>query len=316
MNSHHFAAGNVTLTPQDMQAPAEESLVNGDDGYISDDSSFYGDSDPSEHLCSLAGSTIPLPPAYLRFTTMALTNAAQLEDPEPKPLYNPYEGKIYARQLSEPVEIFLELLPPRTTQRSYVGEWIFIANPYGSERPTAEEWARTNSAGAAILADFVTRRVAIETKMEGKGNSKLAITRKVNPLREKARTAILDVARENGCTDGKWMLFPLPEDVNRVWAVVATATAKGELGTAAKVATEDGKGDRVARLICVYTEDFGNKSDVKRVLLKLGELGLTSRNRGISYKPDVFTYLDITGDNEWGMKPSLYQSKEALAWEI
>ena len=228
---------------------------------------------------------------------MALANAAPLEPSKPETLYNPYEGKIYARQLSEPVPTFLELLPPLTTQRSYVGEWIFIANPYGSERPTAEAWARTNAAGAAILADFATKRLAVEAAMKGKPQG--SVTRKVNPLREKAKAAILDVARTNRCTDGKWMLFPMPEDVNGVWGIVATATAKGELGTAAKVATEDGQGDRTARLICVYTEDFGNKKDVKRVLLKLEELGLGKRKSewgqemGISYKPgqDIWQYV-------------------------
>ena len=222
---------------------------------------------------------------------MALSNT-QPESSDPKTLYNPYEGKIYARQLGEPVTTFLKLLPPLTTQRSYVGEWIFIANPYGSERPAGEEWARNNSACTVILSDFMTQRAAIEASMENKPRG--SVTRKVNPLREKAKTAILDTARKNGCTDGKWMLFPMPGDVNRVWKIVATATAKSELGTAAKVATEDGQGDRTPRLICVYTEDFGNRQDVKRVLLKLGELGLMKRDKesghemGISYKPGEY----------------------------
>jgi len=155
-----------------------------------------------------------------------------------------------------------------------------------------------------------------------KGRPAQTVTKKVNPLRETVKTAILAAARENGCGCGKWMLFPTAADVNRVWGVVARATAAGELGSAAKVATEDGQGDTVGRLICVYTEDFGDKKDVKRVLLKLDELGLVKRKSewgqemGIFYKPDVFTYLDITGNNRWGLKPSLYQSKEALAWNV
>ena len=265
---------------------------------------------------------------------MALTNAAVEEPSKPQALYNLYEGKIYARQLDQPVSTFLELLPPRTTQRSHIGEWIYIANPYGSKRPTAEEWARTRSTSAAILSGFVTRCAAIEASMDDM--SKLSVIKKINRLRIKVKTAILDVADVHGCTDGKWMLFPMPEDVNQVWEIVARATAKGDLGTAAKVATDDGQGDRIARLICVYTEDFGDKKDVKRVLLKLKELGLIGRQTGISYKPgkrmlglgpnavykkcsqavDIFTYLEITGNNKWGLKPSLYQSKEALSWDV
>ena len=162
-------------------------------------------------------------------------------------------------------------------------------NPYSTARPTSEDWAKTNATGAAILADFERRRAEVEAGMQGRPAQ--SVTKKLNSLREAAKTAILAAARENGCGCGKWMLFPPAVDVNRVWSVVATATAAGELGGAAKVATEDGQADTAGRLICVYTEDFGDRKDVKRVLLKLGELGLAKRKSewgqetGISYKP-------------------------------
>ncbi|MCJ1388975.1 hypothetical protein MMC18_001827 [Xylographa bjoerkii] len=301
----------------------EEDDVNGDGGYISGDSSFYGDTDLQTHLCSLVDSSPAspvLPPAYLNFTTMALANAAVPTLSKPLALYNRYEGELYARQLDEPVSTFLERLPPLTMQLSSIGPWIFIANFHSTARPTSENWAKTNTAGAAILSNFETRRAGIEASMQGRPAQTL--TKKLNQLRETVRTAILAAARANGCAWGKWMLFPTAADVNRVWGVVARATAAGELGGAAKVATEDGQGERVGRLICIYTEDFSDKEDVKRVLLKLVELGLANRrsewgqDMGISYKPDVFTYLDITGNNRWGLKPSLYQSKEVRAWNV
>ncbi|MCJ1382195.1 hypothetical protein MMC17_005307 [Xylographa soralifera] len=306
-----------------MSDSKEEDDVDGDGGYISDDSSFYGDTDLQTHLRSLVNSapiSTLLLPAYLQFTTMALANTAATTSSKPTTLYNRYEGEIYARQLNEPVSAFLERLPPLTTQRSNVGDWIFIANPYSTARPTSENWAKTNATGASLLSDFETRRAGVEASLRGRPAQ--TVTKKLNQLRETVRTAILAAARENGCRWGKWMLFPTAADVNRVWGVVARATAAGELGGAAKVATEDGQGDTAGRLICVYTEDFGDNQDVKRVLLKLRELGLAKRKSewgqemGISYKPDVFTYLDITGDNQWGLKPSLYQSKEALAWTV
>ena len=74
------------------------------------------------------------------------------------------------------------------------------------------------------------------------------------------------------------MLFPMPENLARTWELVATATARNQLGTAAKVAAADeGRGDRVPRLVCVYTKDFGDTADVKRVLEKLVELELVPR---------------------------------------
>ena len=83
------------------------------------------------------------------------------------------------------------------------------------------------------------------------------------------------------------MLFCQPREVNEVWATVAKATAANELGIAAKVAPKSADGDaRRDRLICVYTADFKNKSDVGRVLQKLRELRLVeARGRPIYYKP-------------------------------
>lgn len=115
------------------------------------------------------------------------------------------------------------------------------------------------------------------------------------------------------------MLFPSPADVDRCWGLVAEGTANRELGSAAKVAPDDDSGR--ARLICVYTKDFSDRADVKRVaerlkamgLLRKKGLGLGDEDRGIYYKADAFTHLGITSGNVWGLKASLYSSKELLA---
>lgn len=115
------------------------------------------------------------------------------------------------------------------------------------------------------------------------------------------------------------MLFPSPADVDQCWGLVAEATANRELGSAAKVAPDDGSGGD--RLICVYTKDFSDLADVKRVverlkamgLLRKKGLGLSDEDRGIYYKADAFTQLGITSGNVWGLKASLYSSKELLA---
>lgn len=85
------------------------------------------------------------------------------------------------------------------------------------------------------------------------------------------------------------MLFCSPQEVNEIWEVVAKATAKNELGVAAKVApksqTDDARKDRI---ICVYTSDFHDKADVGRVLKKLRELKLIeTKGRPIYYKPGL-----------------------------
>ena len=126
------------------------------------------------------------------------------------------------------------------------------------------------------------------------GRPKGTITRKLTPLRKTLENDLLAAAKQTGCTTGKRMLFPLPDDVDRIWRLVAEATAKGDLGIAAKVATDEGKGDRVPRLICVYTRDFADKEDVRRVLEELVRMGLvkkkgpTGDDRGLYYKCSEF----------------------------
>ncbi|KAL9122076.1 MAG: hypothetical protein Q9187_001360, partial [Circinaria calcarea] len=187
-----------------------------------------------------------------------------------------------------------------------------------SHRPTSCDWASLTARGEALLAAYAAQKLAVETSMVGR--PKAVITRKLNAHRKQLEESLLTAARDTGCTAGKWMLFPTEEDVNSVWRAVAEGTARGELGTAAKVATDEGKGDRVPRLICVYTADFGDRVDVRRVLERLLERGLVGGKgdwgleRLVYYKCDAYTHLGINSVNEWGLKASLYSSKEAMAW--
>ena len=174
--------------------------------------------------------------------------------------------------------------------------------------------------GREILEDFEATNAGIEASMAGKAKS--TIGKKLTPLRKQAETDLYTAAKDKGYTSGKWMLFPMPDDVNRVWSLVATATANGELGHAAKVATDNGSsGNATPRLICVYTEDFSDKGDVRRVLGRLVDMGLVKKkgpmgeDRGIYYKADAFTDLGIDSKNGWGLKASLYSSKDVLAEE-
>lgn len=231
-------------------------------------------------------------------------------------LYNTYEGTPSGRQLSETVPEFLSRLPPLTTQLMTSGPWVFIGNPHTKYRHTNEDIRGFKTKGRELLDEFAANKAEIETSMAGK--AKGIITRQITLQRQKLESDIRAAAQEYGCTTGKWMLFPAPDRVNSAWSLVATATANDELGIAAKVATDDGTPDK-SRLICIYTEDFQNKADVKRVLAKLYAMGLCGRKgaigggQGIFYKADAYSHLDIMGGNEWGLKPSLYSSRDLLA---
>ncbi|KAL8711087.1 MAG: hypothetical protein Q9220_004468 [cf. Caloplaca sp. 1 TL-2023] len=295
--------------------------------FISDDSSFYGSSAPRddetrakleqraqeydpapywahhEHL-------LPVIIAKARAKAQAQASSASLA-PE-RPLYNPYGGQTSGRQLNESVEQFLQRLPPLTTPTSAACSWIYVANPHATSRPTDADKAGFMQEGERLLGEFSEKQDEIETFMAGK--AKGTITRKLTPLRKALEEGLLGKAKEKGFTSGKWMLFPFPDDVNRQWGIVAEATVNRELGFAAKVAPDGGKGDQEARLICVYTKDFSDLDDVKRVLGKLVELGLAKKKslvgeeKMIWYKADAFTELGITSGNDWGLKPSLYAS--------
>lgn len=70
------------------------------------------------------------------------------------------------------------------------------------------------------------------------------------------------------------MLFPSLEDLHSVWRHVVDGTINNRLGSAAKVAPDDGRpGDR---LICVYTRDFRDENDVLRVLQELVRIGVSN----------------------------------------
>lgn len=72
---------------------------------------------------------------------------------------------------------------------------------------------------------------------------------------------------------------------------VAKAVANNELGTAAKIATNDGD-TKKGRLICVYTKHFGEVEDIARVAKRMQELGLIAKvQQGramIHYKPGEY----------------------------
>ena len=106
---------------------------------------------------------------------------------------------------------------------------------------------------------------------------------------------------------GKWLLFPLKEDLDTVWPKIAKATEDGLLGISAKTSTAmpnpNSTSSKVG-LICVYTYDADDVSDVKRVLEQLRALGFNGR---LNYKEDEQTRLgNYARDNPGGI--SIYTS--------
>jgi hypothetical protein len=97
---------------------------------------------------------------------------------------------------------------------------------------------------------------------------------------------------------GKWLVFVDPKNVNEVWAKIKKATVEGKLGNDAKVATAKPNplaGKSGAKVICVYTYDWTDEKDVKRIREELRKLGIVNK---IPYKSDEDTLsgkYQITG---------------------
>ena len=229
--------------------------------------------------------------------------------------YNPGEGLLSSKQLNESIEDFLKRLPPSTTSTNDIGPWIWTYNPSSPYRPLQEDQATLKTEGNRLLSNLIARRQDLEAKNPSSPAG--TITRKLKPHITALQNDLFDLARRTNVISGKWMLFPYPDHVDKLWTIIATATFEGTLGICAKVATRDENEDaNKPRLICVYNTNFEDKDEIRGVLKRLRELavvkdGPEEGGRIVYYKPDVWTHLGITSGNEWKLKASLHGSRDA-----
>ena len=121
-----------------------------------------------------------------------------------------------------------------------------------------------------------------------KGRYLTVVNKRLEPKREELREGILQAARETGVVDGKWMMFPPAEDLNWVWETVCEGIVNGELGYAAKVAAKtEQDDDRGNRLICVYTEDFDDRKELRKVVAALKKKGLVQGEK-LGFKRPIY----------------------------
>lgn len=169
--------------------------------------------------------------------------------------------------------------------------------------------ARFSREGTALIRAFAAHQAELRAENDKAGKTNAALSRKLTPLRKELEKNILELASETGVTAGKWMFFPSAKNVDATWGKIVKALEKGEVCADAKVATDNGSEN--SRLICVYNQDFSDKNDVKRVLQMLADEGLFDpRGRPIFYKCDAYTLLEISSGNDWGLRASMYSSKD------
>ncbi|KAK1826854.1 hypothetical protein QBC39DRAFT_315996 [Podospora conica] len=280
------------------------------------DSDFYGD-EPTVSSLHKRVASLDIPAWWharddalmLPAARKALANSS----PNPSHLHNILEGVPGARQLTETVDEFLSRLPPATTDFLTTGlPWLWIANPYlpREPQPQIDLFISGGTERLRLLSDFISM-----TQAKNAAKSPFAGRQQIGKERAAAAQDLRDLAVECGVVCGKWMLFPEPGAVNRVWGAVAQATANGELGPESKVDTRKPGDDGKERLICVYTRDFRDKDDVARVLNRLRRMELVrDGGKQIYWKSDAWTHLGIYGKNEWNIPASTFSSKEIFAY--
>jgi hypothetical protein len=88
---------------------------------------------------------------------------------------------------------------------------------------------------------------------------------------------------------GKWLIFVNEADVDAMWSKIKKAVENGLLGERAKVSTarpNPNARDASRRVICVYTYNYEDGADVRRIRTELRHLGVGEK---IPYKADEDT---------------------------
>ena len=101
--------------------------------------------------------------------------------------------------------------------------------------------------------------------------------------------AIDNLALKTGVLGGKWLVYRSREEIDDVWLTIARATFNKTLGIGAKVSTAE-EDESKRHVICIYTRNYLDLEDVKRVRGLLKDMGFAE---SLCYKPDIYTYLNI-----------------------
>ncbi|KAK9808455.1 hypothetical protein WJX73_007859 [Symbiochloris irregularis] len=164
--------------------------------------------------------------------------------------------------------------PLKVFRRSDPPAWLWVRNPADRRQSKLGSRATAEERGKREIADFY------EAWEDGDED--------LDP--DETMEELHNIAREEGYTSGKWMLFPEAATVERDWLSVCEGTASDQLGSsAAKVgASKDG-----SFLICVYVADFSNVKTVRQVLAGLSTAGVNFPPNGIYFKSDMATTCGI-----------------------
>ena len=97
----------------------------------------------------------------------------------------------------------------------------------------------------------------------------------------------------NAVRPGKWMIFPLKQNVDETWVKIKTLLAANRLGPSAKL-----ENNEESCVICVYTDDYEDIPDVLRVLIALVRSRIPDKNKNFQYKTNEASKQGIYTNNQ------------------
>jgi hypothetical protein len=215
---------------------------------------------------------------------------------------------------SELATQFLATFPPSGSSCTDVA-WIIVDFPRIKTPPLStdvrSELSSLSIATTAGCATTSTLEEDIEAALE---DWEQLLSKKQKPTKED----IGIIAKRNKVLPGKWLLFPkTPEEADMIWSTIVHAAALGKLTACTQVKISPTNPNERGYVICAYTDDYLNEKEVMEAAVALGAAmrgggdGTTTpsfTDTRMLYKADVYTHLGIYSKNEWGLKPTIYES--------
>lgn len=187
----------------------------------------------------------------------------------------------YAEETGESLEDWLlKYRPSQVSRKDGIG-WICI------ERPNVHQ---ENSDHSDLQPDVV------------------GLQQSWDKLKQSGRTVnlqtITQLAMMHHATAGKWLLhIDTGVKVDTIWEKIAQGVWQGILYANAKVSPFEYHEQR--HVVCIYNKDFTNQEQVYGLNSAIRSLGIKAK---MTYKPDVYTYLGVYRNNQWNLRPTIYES--------
>ncbi|PWW80631.1 hypothetical protein C7212DRAFT_356060 [Tuber magnatum] len=224
-----------------------------------------------------------------------------IEGGETERLADEVEGEsVICWQDGEDVEDFLTRCAP---SKMHGRSRIAIKNPWDIERSEGN----VEAALAALEAPLQEATSDWNTIVADETLNKSTKFVKKTEHRERLKELILTTATQN-----EWIIYAGSNTVDFQWSRIATGTYDGLLGTKAEVSGNNGLGIHV---IFVYTPDFRDLKDAKRVLTGL-QKAFQWKPRSIAYKPLIYSLLKITVENPYHLRPAIFTSRQLEETEL